>query len=855
MSKRIAKKVLLIGWDAADWKIINPLLDSGQMPTLEKFINEGVMGNIATLDPPLSPMLWTSIATSKRAYQHGILGFTEPDQETGGIRPILGSSRKVKAIWNILNQHDIKSNVIGWWPTHPAEPIDGVMVSNFYQKAVNNIDKPWPMMPGTVHPERLSETLAALRIHPQELTPAHILPFVPDAPKIDQEKDKRLTILSKIIADCSSIHAAATYVMENEEWEFMAVYFDAIDHFCHAFMKFYPPQINGVPDDLFNMYKYVISSGYKYHDMMLERLLQLAGPDTTVIIMSDHGFHSDHLRPLSLPKEPAAPALEHRPYGILCMKGPGIKKDERIYGATLLDITPTLLTLFGLPVAEDMEGNVLVQAFEEEIELDRIPSWELIPGNSGMHSKSHATDAASNAEIMQQLIDLGYIEKPDENKEKAIKQSVDEAQYNLARAYIDGKKNQEALPILEKLWEENPDQSRFALRLATCYQSLHRLADCRKVIEKLKETEKDKPEQTSILVIEGNILLGENKPKQALEAFKKAEEKAQNFPNLFLQIGRCYLQLKQWDDAIRSFNKALSMDKDNAHCYHGLAMAHLKKGEFNEAVDQALTAVGLLYHIPFAHYHLGEALAGLKEYAQAAQAFEVCLSMAPNVGKARKWLIDIYENHLPQPDNAKKHRDILADNTRTTIIVVSGLPRSGTSMMMQMLEKGGMEIFSDQVREADENNPKGFYEHEAVKRIARDKTWLKDVGKKVVKIVSPLVFHLPPRFHYKIIFMVRDVEEVLASQHKMLERSGKLKPDTYKMGLDEAYRKNLDQFKQWVEKNPNTEVLYVSYTETIQNPTVEIERINEFLGEGLNTTEMLSALDKELYRNKKQTVN
>ena len=120
MSKRIAKKVLLIGWDAADWKIISPLLDSGQMPTLEKFINEGVMGNIATLDPPLSPMLWTSIASSKRAYQHGILGFTEVDKETGNIRPILGSSRKVKAVWNILNQHDIKSNVIGWWPTHPA---------------------------------------------------------------------------------------------------------------------------------------------------------------------------------------------------------------------------------------------------------------------------------------------------------------------------------------------------------------------------------------------------------------------------------------------------------------------------------------------------------------------------------------------------------------------------------------------------------------------------------------------------------------------------------------------------------------------------------------------------------------
>lgn len=852
MAKRLAKKVLLIGWDAADWKIITPLLDSGQMPALENLINQGVMGNIATLDPPLSPMLWTSIATGKRAYQHGILGFTEPDSETGHIRPILGSSRKVKAIWNILNQHGIKSNVIGWWPSHPAEPINGVTVSNFYQKAVNTIDKPWPMMPGTVYPERLKDTLAALRIHPQELTPAHILPFVPDAAKINQEEDKRLNVLSKIIGDCSTIQAAATYVMENEEWEFMAVYFDAIDHFCHAFMKFHPPQIPGVPDDLYHFYKDVINSGYKFHDMMLERLLQIAGPNTTVVLMSDHGFHSDHLRPLSLPKEPAAPALEHRPYGIFCMKGPAVKKDERIYGASLLDVTPTLLTLFGLPVGDDMEGNVLVQAFEEPIEIERIPSWEQIPGDSGMHKKDASTDSETNLQILNQLVELGYIEKPDENKEKAFRTTVTEAQYNLARTYIDGQKHKEALPILEKLWQENPDQTRFALRLVSCYQSLNRITDCRKMVDSLKGKEKE--ELPSLLVLEGNIFLHENKPKEALECFKKAEKKAQNYPNIYLQLGRCFVQLKQWDDAARAFRSALLIDKDNAHSHHGLAMALLKKEQYHDAIDHALTAVGLLYHLPFAHYHLGEGLAAIQEYEQAAQAFEVCLSMAPNVGKARKWLIELYEKRLNQPEKAKIHRDVLSDTSRTTITVVSGLPRSGTSMMMQMLAKGGKEIFTDSVRQADESNPKGFYEHEAVKRIARDKSWLKDVGDKVVKIVSPLVFQLPPRYHYKIVFMIRDVDEVLASQHKMLERSGKLKPDTYKMGLDEAYRKNLDKFKQWVSVNPNVEVLYVNYSEAIQNPIMEIERINEFLNGELNTDEMLAVVDGELYRNKKQSV-
>jgi len=216
--KKLAKKILLIGWDAADWKFLNPLIDSGQMPTLKKLIEGGSMGRLATLDPPLSPTLWTSIATGKRPYKHGIHGFVEPDPSGKGIRPIYNTNRKVKAIWNILTQKGLKSNVVGWWPSHPAEPINGVMVSNFYQRATGNLNEPWPMAKGTIHPPEKEDVLSKLRVHPQELTEAHITPFVPDAIKINQKKDTKLNQIAKITADCSSIHSATTYLMENEEF-------------------------------------------------------------------------------------------------------------------------------------------------------------------------------------------------------------------------------------------------------------------------------------------------------------------------------------------------------------------------------------------------------------------------------------------------------------------------------------------------------------------------------------------------------------------------------------------------------------------------------------------------------------
>jgi len=411
------KKVLLIGWDGADWKVINRLIDAGKMPRLSKFVDQGVMGNLATLHPEFSPILWTSIATGKRPFKHGILGFSEPDPNTGGIRPVSNLSRTTKAIWNILSQTGRKSNVVGWWPSHPTEPINGVMVSNHYHRALADLDQPWPISPGTVYPPELGKDLAGLRVHPEEITHAHLQPFVPKLAEIDQDKDKRLVSIAKIIAECSSVHSAATAIMQLEPWDFMAVYYDAIDHFSHGFMNFHPPRMKGVSSELFEMYKGVIEGGYCFHDMMLGTLLDLAGEDTTVILMSDHGFHPDHLRRRSIPHEPAGPASQHRQYGILAMKGPGIKKDERLYGASLLDICPTILTCFGLPVGEDMDGRPLVNAFETPPEISTIPTWDDVPGKDGSHPPEVSIDPQEAREAINQLVALGYIEKPNENKE------------------------------------------------------------------------------------------------------------------------------------------------------------------------------------------------------------------------------------------------------------------------------------------------------------------------------------------------------------------------------------------------------------------------------------------------------
>ncbi|MBK6374535.1 MAG: hypothetical protein IPF67_15705 [Saprospiraceae bacterium] len=147
--------------------------------------------------------------------------------------------------------------------------------------------------------------------------------------------------------------------------------------------------------------------------------------------------------------------------------------------------------------------------------------------------------------------------------------------------------------------------------------------------------------------------------------------------------------------------------------------------------------------------------------------------LAPGVNMARQQLIDIYENHLKQPGKALQYKQDFMDKIKGTITVVSGLPRSGTSMMMQMLEAAGLDIFTDKERTADDSNPKGYYEHEAVKNLQHNNKWLPEAKGKVVKIIAQLLSHLPANYHYQVIFMERDVLEVIASQQKMLVRDGK----------------------------------------------------------------------------------
>jgi predicted AlkP superfamily phosphohydrolase/phosphomutase/tetratricopeptide (TPR) repeat protein len=970
------RKVLLVGWDAADWKLIQPLMDAGLMPVTRRLVEGGVMANLLTLSPVLSPMLWTSIATGKRPFNHGILGFTEPMPGDKGVQPITNLSRSTKAIWNILCQNGKRCNVVGWWPSSPVEPIDGAMVSNHYQKSTGHDPADWQVAAGTLHPERLAGELADLRVHPTEITAEQILPFLPEGHRIDQQTDGRLEAVVKNIAECASIQNAATFLMEEEPWDFTAVYFDAIDHFCHGFMKYHPPRLEWIPEKDYEIYKNVVTAGYVFHDMMLGRLCELAGDEATVIIVSDHGFHPDHLRRKELPHEPAGPAAEHREHGVFIINGPGIRRDELIHGANLLDVTPTILSVFGLPTGDDMDGRALAEVFEAEHHIETLSSWDEVPGASGEHPAGMEQNADEAREAMEQLIALGYVERPSEDGAEAARKARQENQYNLAKSYIHAGMHGKALPILHELYRDNPLEFRFGIQAAICLQNLEYVDDLEQLVGDMRErwlkasalakarlneiaeiarerkklqneirelrdaheqqlelpegAEKPRPLErifsekeyavikTLRAVARGNVAaldymdgwvaLCRGEHEQALQMLNAAEGSESGGAGYHYQLGETYRRLQRPDEAIEQFQKVLALDPHDWGAHLGLAQSHLASGNRSKAEELARASLALNYRLAPAHFVLGTCLRRDGQYSAARDCYEKALENNPNFPEVHEALAGLWREKLRNVETAARHealaqelrrereerketrlaldlpaydevdypkelpefpeshivprlgdapmserKEAAAGDASDTIYVVTGLPRSGTSMMMQMLRAAGIRPMTDNVREADENNPKGYLELERVKSLAQANDWLDDAHGQSLKVVSPMLPFLPQAKTYRVILMQRNADEIVVSQRQMLTRldksGGKLDDSALKNFLESQ-----NAFAQDRLKAHSVHCLTLNYVDVVQQPQDYAAQVASFLGltDEAAIDAMVAVVDASLHRERRE---
>ena len=188
------------------------------------------------------------------------------------------------------------------------------------------------------------------------------------------------------------------------------------------------------------------------------------------------------------------------------------------------------------------------------------------------------------------------------------------------------------------------------------------------------------------------------------------------------------------------------------------------------------------------------------------------------------------------------------------ITVVSGIPRSGTSLMMQMMAAGGMPVLTDGQRSADDNNPRGYFELESVKSLGRNQDVLAQAEGKVVKVISSLLPSLPKQFEYRVIFMCRPLEEVVSSQNRMLERLGKEVPPTPTTAVVAAFQEHLRKIRSWLGQQPNVAVLYLDYPAVVQAQEEQTAKICAFLGRDLDRAAMIRQIEHSLHREKSGSI-
>lgn len=632
--------MLVLGWDAADWLIIDPLLARGRMPNLKRLIEAGVRADLATLEPKLSPLLWTSIATGKTCDKHGILNFVEPKPEGDGLRVSQSTTRKTKAVWNIFSQQGIRTNVIGWYASHPAEPINGHVITNLLQEAEpRNVDASWPLLPGTVHPDALSPVIAGSRQRAHTFPPATLRTLLP---KIDEagSKDEYPEKLRKLMAYAASIEAAAHAVISAGPWDVTMVFFDAIDTVGHHFMQFRPPRMSHVSEREVRLYGDVMDRVYEWHDAALGRLLERAGKDTTVLLLSDHGFYSDARRP-NLKGLPPERRMElesswHRPYGVFVASGPGIAPNAQCGPCTVLDLAPTALALMGLGVGNDMDGRVLTEILEDATEIPKVPSWDAIDGASGMHPADMRQDPFDTTASIQQLVDLGYLAALPEKTKDQLDLVSRESRFNLAFSLLSQHRHAEALPLFQVLSDEAPEIDRYGLCLVQCQNALNDHTGSLRTARTLVERD---PANKAYRLVLARALATTGDIPASLREIAPVERAADDRPELWLSLAGVAMLQQRYDVAARFANKAKENDPLDAAAHLALARAKLGQGLFEDAAGHALDALEINQAIPEAHYLLGAALAWLGELADALQSMDLAIQFDPQGQEAVRFAL------------------------------------------------------------------------------------------------------------------------------------------------------------------------------------------------------------------------
>jgi tetratricopeptide (TPR) repeat protein len=465
--------VIVLGIDGLDPQAIDLLMSEGQLPNFARLSQQGAYGKLEASHPLISPVLWTTIATGKTPDQHGIGHFVAIDRETGAELPVTSTLRRVKAVWSIASEADRSVATVGWWATWPPEPVNGVVVSDhtcyhflFREGATGGTQA------AVTHPPELAEQLANLIRRPGDIGHQEAGRFIDVEPQqLEQQFDfsDEVSHFRWALATGESYRDIGLSLWQRHSPELLMVYIEGTDSISHLFGHLF--RTEGLVGELAEQQRRfgrAVEEVYLWADELLGSYLEVIDDQTTLIVLSDHGFklgelHDDPSKTRDLRR---ISERYHREQGILYMYGNQVKRHSRLQGATQLDITPTVLALLDLEVARDMPGRVLGEGLLLTPPPRQIASHE----DDATGAPATTAEPEVSQEILAHLRSLGYLDSSGES-------ASPKGERNLAAVHFSAGDYRQAAEIYTRLIEADPGDASLYTSLAGCLGAMGRYSE------------------------------------------------------------------------------------------------------------------------------------------------------------------------------------------------------------------------------------------------------------------------------------------------------------------------------------------------------------------------------------------
>ena len=628
------RRVLLIAREGMDWQVAEPLAVAGLLPVLSSQLDRGTRCSLAGIAPQLAAMHATSMATGCWPHEHGIVSQAPCDPVTGLPPDFASGERQLPAFWNILSASGLRHHVIGWPASHPAEAIAGVNVSERWMKVPQQTGAEWPLPDGAVQPARLAGRLAGCRARMEEIDLRLLGLFFPRAAEMDLARDPLVLRLVHHLARLYTSHNTVMALLEDEQeacqpWRAFAVFDSFLESVGQDFFKFRGAAAGASAREQ-RWYGAVVDGAYRVHDALLGEMMAMAGEDVTLMLVADRGFKL---------RQPAGSAQTliggpAHPPGMVVVAGPEILSTGSLHPASVLDVTPTLLHLLGLPIGRDMAGRPWIELETTPRPSGKIDSWSpQCPGFAVAKAApaDPAAECLGTEGVREHHLNLGLCLMAAGRPARAVghlyhamaaRPENPLAGYHLALALINCGLKQEGMHALAPLFDLGEDDLHLRQHL------LSLAIQCADGATALR-----------LLEHPGNIDPGSGELRPAFTLLRGLLALHQGDPGLA-------------ESCCRS---ALKNDPARPEAWLGLSRCLLARGEFREAETTARHALGIAGKDPLVCLILAQCAAQRSDCPAAATFAAEALRLEPDLEQPRHILRQFF------PDISPALRDQVTD--------------------------------------------------------------------------------------------------------------------------------------------------------------------------------------------------